>query len=174
MTVQTENVLYALILLLWNVFYTFRRRWTHAFIKIIFGPEPLIGNGKHISRLWSWNWRYDCIARCVYFTSKLKFLIGNFNLPDIFSPTSGSRPRISPDVLLTTGTPQLTPPGSPPLRLSASISPINLSNPVSPRQHSVSFSTSGCMMEDDASSVFSHTSYRSSVSGVETGNPAGM
>ncbi|PHT38271.1 hypothetical protein CQW23_21844, partial [Capsicum baccatum] len=54
-----------------------------------------------------------------------------------------SRPRISPSLLLAsqTSTPRFTPPGSPP-SLSASVSPSRSPRPLSPRRHSISFSTS--------------------------------
>ncbi|KAK4372507.1 hypothetical protein RND71_007891 [Anisodus tanguticus] len=79
-----------------------------------------------------------------------------------------SRPRISPGLLLAsqTSTPRLTPPGSPPI-LSASVSPSRSPRPLSPRRHSISFSTTRGMY-DDRSSVFS--SQHGSMSGLETGS----
>lgn len=86
-----------------------------------------------------------------------------------------SRPRISPGLLLAsqTSTPRLTPPGSPP-SLSASASPSRSPRPLSPRRHSISFSTVRGMY-DDRSSVFS-TSYsqHSSMSGLEPGSHTGL
>ncbi|MCD7446299.1 hypothetical protein HAX54_000109 [Datura stramonium] len=84
---------------------------------------------------------------------------------------NSSRPRISPGLLLAsqTSTPRLTPPGSPP-SLSASVSPSRSPRPLSPRRHSISFSTVRGMY-DDRSSVFS-TSYGQhvSMSGLEAGS----
>ncbi|CAN4112823.1 unnamed protein product [Withania somnifera] len=81
-----------------------------------------------------------------------------------------SRPQISPGLLLAsqTSTPRLTPPGSPP-SLSASQSPSRSPRSLSPRRHSISFSTARGMY-DDRSSVFS-TSYsqHGSMSGLEAG-----
>lgn len=82
-----------------------------------------------------------------------------------------SRPRISPGLLLAsqTSTPRLTPPGSPP-SLSASVSPSRSPRPLSPRRHSISFSTTRGMF-DDRSSVYSSTSSQyGSMSGLETGS----
>ncbi|XP_059311933.1 uncharacterized protein At4g15545 [Lycium ferocissimum] len=82
-----------------------------------------------------------------------------------------SRPRISAGLLLAsqTSTPRLTPPGSPP-SLSASVSPSRSPRPLSPRRHSVSFSTARGMY-DDRSSVFSTSSgQHGSMSGLETGS----
>lgn len=65
------------------------------------------------------------------------------------------RPRVSPGLLLAsqTNTPRFTPPASPP-SVSASVSPTRTSKPVSPKRHSVSFSTTRGLY-DDRSSVFS-------------------
>ncbi|XP_060217765.1 uncharacterized protein At4g15545 [Lycium barbarum] len=82
-----------------------------------------------------------------------------------------SRPRISAGLLLAShsSTPRLTPPGSPP-SLSASVSPSRSPRPLSPRRHSVSFSTARGMY-DDRSSVFSTSSgQHGSMSGLETGS----
>ncbi|WZY70128.1 hypothetical protein YC2023_002368 [Brassica napus] len=51
-----------------------------------------------------------------------------------------------------TATPRLTPPGSPPA-LSASSTPKTTSRPISPRRHSVSFSTTRGMFDDNRSSI---------------------
>ncbi|KAK9992421.1 hypothetical protein SO802_027406 [Lithocarpus litseifolius] len=89
--------------------------------------------------------------------------------------TDALRPRISHGLLLTsqTSTPRLTPPGSPPI-LSASVSPTGTSKPVSPRRHSMSFSSSRGLF-DDRSSMFSsmHSSHHSSVSSSDTGSQTG-
>ncbi|CAH8317116.1 unnamed protein product [Eruca vesicaria subsp. sativa] len=60
---------------------------------------------------------------------------------------SNSLPLVS-----QTATPRLTPPGSPPT-LSASSTPKTTSRPISPRRHSVSFSTTRGMFDDNRSSV---------------------
>ncbi|GKU85600.1 hypothetical protein SLEP1_g247 [Rubroshorea leprosula] len=89
--------------------------------------------------------------------------------------TDASRHGISHGLLLVsqTGTPQLTPPGSPP-SLSASVSPTRTSKPGSPRRHSMSFSTSRGIF-DDRSSIFSSVSsgHHSSISSSDTGSHHG-
>ncbi|KAK9287706.1 hypothetical protein L1049_016145 [Liquidambar formosana] len=89
--------------------------------------------------------------------------------------TDASRPRISHGLLLAsqTSTPRFTPPGSPP-SLSASVSPTRTSKPVSPRRHSISFSTLRGT-HDDRSSVFSSmpSSQHSSMSSSDTGSQSG-
>ncbi|EOA18259.1 hypothetical protein CARUB_v10006752mg [Capsella rubella] len=75
-----------------------------------------------------------------------------------------------PVVLSQTATPRLTPPGSPPI-LSASATPRSTSRPISPRRHSVSFSTTRGMLDDTRSSISisepgSHTA-RTRVDGKE-------
>ncbi|GLT42037.1 hypothetical protein SLA2020_160600 [Shorea laevis] len=89
--------------------------------------------------------------------------------------TDASRHGISHGLLLVsqTGTPQLTPPGSPP-SLSASVSPTRTSKPVSPRRHSMSFSTSRSIF-DDRSSILSSVSsgHHSSISSSDTGSHHG-
>ncbi|CAF2073171.1 unnamed protein product [Brassica oleracea var. botrytis] len=60
---------------------------------------------------------------------------------------SNSLPLVS-----QTATPRLTPPGSPPA-LSASSTPKTTSRPISPRRHSVSFSTTRGMFDDNRSSI---------------------
>ncbi|KAJ9154418.1 hypothetical protein P3X46_027753 [Hevea brasiliensis] len=91
--------------------------------------------------------------------------------------TDVARPGISHGILLAsqTSTPQLTPPGSPP-SFSASVSPTRTSNPVSPRRHAMSFSSSTSRaMPDDNSLIFSslpsgqHRSITSSDTGSLTG-----
>ncbi|PRQ39008.1 hypothetical protein RchiOBHm_Chr4g0420331 [Rosa chinensis] len=82
--------------------------------------------------------------------------------------TNASRaPRISPGLLLAsqTSTPRLTPPGSPPI-YSASTSPTRTSKPVSPRRHSMSFTTSRGMFDDRSSVPSSH---HGSMPGAEHG-----
>ncbi|XP_011071506.1 uncharacterized protein At4g15545 [Sesamum indicum] len=81
------------------------------------------------------------------------------------------RPRISQGLLLAsqTSTPRLTPPGTPP-SLSASVSPSRTPNPLSPRRHSVSFSTSRGFF-DDKSSMSS--SQFSSTSSLDSGSQSG-
>uniref|UniRef100_A0A3Q7EHZ1 non-specific serine/threonine protein kinase n=1 Tax=Solanum lycopersicum TaxID=4081 RepID=A0A3Q7EHZ1_SOLLC len=95
--------------------------------------------------------------------------VGYSHSEDAESETS--RPRISPGLLLAsqTSTPRLTPPGSPP-SLSASVSPSRSPRPLSPRRHSISFSTVRGMY-DDRSSAFS-TSYNQhgSMSSLEAGS----
>ncbi|CAJ1941140.1 unnamed protein product [Sphenostylis stenocarpa] len=68
------------------------------------------------------------------------------------------RPRVPQSLLLASqsSTPRITPPGSP-SSLSASVSPTRTSKPVTPRRHSISFSTTRGMY-DDRSSVFSSMS----------------
>ncbi|KAI3459321.1 hypothetical protein Pfo_015984 [Paulownia fortunei] len=71
--------------------------------------------------------------------------------------TEGARLRVSHGLLLASqrSTTRLTPPGSPPsLSASASPSPSRKPKPVSPRRHSISFSTIRGFF-DDKSSVFS-------------------
>uniref|UniRef100_A0A565BHC8 At4g15545-like C-terminal domain-containing protein n=1 Tax=Arabis nemorensis TaxID=586526 RepID=A0A565BHC8_9BRAS len=63
------------------------------------------------------------------------------------SSLSNSVPLVS-----QTTTPRLTPPGSPPT-LSASTTPKTTSRPISPRRHSVSFSTTRGMFDDNRSSI---------------------
>lgn len=98
--------------------------------------------------------------------------IGNLNSED--TETEAPRPRIAHGLLLAsqTSTPRFTPPASPPIQ-SASVSPTRTSKPVSPRRHSISFSTSRGL--DDRSSMFSsaHSSQHSSVSGLDTGSQSG-
>ncbi|XP_039017730.1 uncharacterized protein At4g15545-like, partial [Hibiscus syriacus] len=60
-----------------------------------------------------------------------------------------------------TSTPRITPPDAPP-SVSASVSPTRTSKPVSPRRHSISFSTSRGMFDD-----------RSSMSSTDSGSQAG-
>ncbi|KAL2506726.1 Uncharacterized protein Adt_22351 [Abeliophyllum distichum] len=76
-------------------------------------------------------------------------------------------PRVSQGLLLAsqTSTPRLTPPSSPP-SLSASVSPSRTPKPMSPRRHSISFSTTRGFY-DDRSSGFSSmpSSQHSSLSG---------
>ncbi|XP_043710970.1 uncharacterized protein At4g15545-like isoform X2 [Telopea speciosissima] len=92
------------------------------------------------------------------------------------SETYASRPHTSQGLLLASqsSTPRLTPPGSPP-SLSASVSPTIISKPVSPRRHSISFSSTRGML-DDRSAIFSsvppshHSSMTSSADiGSQTG-----
>ncbi|KAI3469473.1 hypothetical protein Pfo_026136 [Paulownia fortunei] len=84
-------------------------------------------------------------------------------------------PRVSHGLLLAsqTSTPRLTPPGSPP-SLSASVSPSRTPKPVSPRRHSISFSTARGLF-DDRSSLFSSmpSSQFSSMSSLESGSQPG-
>ncbi|KAL5541754.1 hypothetical protein UlMin_009464 [Ulmus minor] len=65
---------------------------------------------------------------------------------------ASTRPRIAHGLLLAsqTSTPRFTPPGSPP-SVSASVSPTRTPKPLSPRRHSMSFSTSRGMIDDAAS-----------------------
>ncbi|KAI5654152.1 hypothetical protein M9H77_31339 [Catharanthus roseus] len=86
--------------------------------------------------------------------------------------TEALRPRIAQGLLLAsqTSTPRFTPPGSPPIQ-SASVSPTRTPKPVSPRRHSISFSTSRGMF-DDRSSVFA-SSQHSSVSSLDPGSQSG-
>lgn len=67
---------------------------------------------------------------------------------------TASKPSLSNSVPLVsqTATPRLTPPGSPPA-LSASSTPKTTSRPISPRRHSVSFSTTRGMFDDNRSSI---------------------
>ncbi|XP_022760448.1 uncharacterized protein At4g15545 isoform X2 [Durio zibethinus] len=80
--------------------------------------------------------------------------------------TDASRPGIPHGLLLASqiSTPRVTPPGTPP-SLSASVSPTRTSKPVSPRRHSISFSTSRGMV-DDRSETGSQTG-RTRVDGKE-------
>ncbi|KAL2530411.1 Uncharacterized protein Fot_23012 [Forsythia ovata] len=84
-------------------------------------------------------------------------------------------PRVSRGLLLAsqTSTPRLSPPGSPP-SLSASVSPSRTPKPVSPRRHSISFSTTRGFY-DDRSSGFSSmpSSQHSSLSGLDGGSQSG-
>ncbi|KAL8244709.1 hypothetical protein R6Q59_010967 [Mikania micrantha] len=73
--------------------------------------------------------------------------------------TDASRALVSPPgVLLAikTSTPRLTPPSPP--SLSASGSPKSTSKPVSPRRHSISFSTTRTISDDRSSAISSATS----------------
>ncbi|KAG5628012.1 hypothetical protein H5410_013230 [Solanum commersonii] len=81
------------------------------------------------------------------------------------------RPRISPGLLLAsqTSTPRLTPPGSPP-SLSASVSPSRSPRPLSPRRHSISFSTVRGMYDDRSSAFSTSYSQHGSMSGLEAGS----
>ncbi|KAI4345518.1 hypothetical protein L6164_012633 [Bauhinia variegata] len=78
-----------------------------------------------------------------------------------------ARPRVPHYLLLAsqTSTPRITPPGSPP-SLSASVSPSRTPKPLSPRRHSISFSTSRGM-HDDRSSVSASQTGRTRVDGKE-------
>ncbi|XP_022861787.1 uncharacterized protein At4g15545 isoform X2 [Olea europaea var. sylvestris] len=84
-------------------------------------------------------------------------------------------PRVSQSLLLASqaSTPQLTPPISPP-SLSASVSPSRTPKPLSPRRHSISFSTTRGVF-DERSSGFSSvpSSQHSSLSGLDTGSQSG-
>ncbi|XP_027165568.1 uncharacterized protein At4g15545-like isoform X1 [Coffea eugenioides] len=88
--------------------------------------------------------------------------------------TEASRPRISPGLLLAsqTNTPRLTPPGSPP-SLSASVSPTRTPKPLSPRRHSISFSTTRGVFDDRSSAFPMPASQHSSMSGLDTGSQSG-
>ncbi|PNX98678.1 hypothetical protein L195_g021933, partial [Trifolium pratense] len=84
------------------------------------------------------------------------------------------RPRVPYNFLIASQstTPRLTPTGSPP-SFSVSVSPTRTSRPMSPRRHSISFSTSRGM-HDDRSSVFSSTGHGSiSSSDSVTGSQSG-
>ncbi|GAU11082.1 hypothetical protein TSUD_197060 [Trifolium subterraneum] len=84
------------------------------------------------------------------------------------------RPRVPYNFLIASQstTPRLTPPGSPP-SFSVSVSPTRTSRPMSPRRHSISFSTSRGM-HDDRSPVFSSTGHGSiSSSDSVTGSQSG-
>ncbi|XP_038880309.1 uncharacterized protein At4g15545-like [Benincasa hispida] len=80
--------------------------------------------------------------------------VGSSLAEDHDSDRDSIRPRIAPGLLLAsqTSTPRFTPYGSP--SLSASVSPMRTSRPVSPGRHSMSFSTSRNIFED-RSSVYS-------------------
>ncbi|KAK4857014.1 hypothetical protein QYF36_023676 [Acer negundo] len=89
--------------------------------------------------------------------------------------TDASRPGISHGLLLAsqTTTPRFTPPGSPP-SLSASVSPTRTSKPVSPRRHSISFSSSRGMFDDRSSIISSgYSSQHGSISNSEAGSHTG-
>ncbi|KAL9410427.1 hypothetical protein AB3S75_044231 [Citrus x aurantiifolia] len=98
---------------------------------------------------------------------------GNSSFAEEREPES-SRPGISHGFVLAsqTSTPRLTPPGSPP-SLSASISPTKTPKPVSPRRHSISFSTSRGMFDDRSSILSSARSSHSSISSSESGSQTG-
>lgn len=84
------------------------------------------------------------------------------------------RPRVPYNLLVASQrtTPLITPIGSPP-SLSASVSPTRTSRPMSPRRHSISFSTSRGT-HDDRSSVFSSIGHGSiSSSDSVTGSQSG-
>ncbi|KAL3648900.1 hypothetical protein CASFOL_005303 [Castilleja foliolosa] len=89
--------------------------------------------------------------------------------------TESIKTHVSHGLLLAsqTNTPRLTPPGSPP-SLSASVSPSRTPKPLSPRRHSVSFSSARGFF-DDRSSVFSSapSSQYSSMSSLESGSQPG-
>lgn len=100
-------------------------------------------------------------------TSSMISETGNSQTED--NEAEESRPRVSKSMLLAsqTSTPKLTPPGSPP-SVSASVSPSRSPRPLSPRRHSMSFSTTRGMF-DDRSSVFSAPpSQYSSMPGYES------
>ncbi|KAF8089902.1 hypothetical protein N665_0494s0007 [Sinapis alba] len=73
---------------------------------------------------------------------------------DSENEVAAPKPSLSNSLPLVsqTATPRLTPPGSPPT-LSASSTPKTTSRPISPRRHSVSFSTTRGMFDDNRSSV---------------------
>ncbi|KAH9765465.1 hypothetical protein KPL70_001882 [Citrus sinensis] len=98
---------------------------------------------------------------------------GNSSFAEEREPES-SRPGISRGFVLAsqTSTPRLTPPGSPP-SLSASVSPTKTPKPVSPRRHSISFSTSRGMFDDRSSILSSVHSSHSSISSSESGSQTG-
>ncbi|PIM98850.1 hypothetical protein CDL12_28664 [Handroanthus impetiginosus] len=91
---------------------------------------------------------------------------GNSNAGD--TENEDVRPRISQGLLLAsqTSTPRLTPPGSPP-SLSASASPSRTPKPVSPRRHSMSFSTSRGFFDDRSPTFSSMSSGKTRVDGKE-------
>ncbi|KAL0727827.1 hypothetical protein Bca4012_023920 [Brassica carinata] len=70
------------------------------------------------------------------------------------SEVAAPKPSLSNSLPLVsqTATPRLTPPGSPPT-LSAASTPKTTSRPISPRRHSVSFSTTRGMFDDNRSSI---------------------
>ncbi|CAN1284084.1 Uncharacterized protein At4g15545, partial [Linum perenne] len=78
------------------------------------------------------------------------------------------RPGVSMSMLLAsqTSTPKLSPPSSPP-SISASVSPSKSSKPVSPRRHTMSFSTSRGMQDDRSSVSSSDTASQSGRSRVD-------
>ncbi|KAK9182432.1 hypothetical protein WN944_025576 [Citrus x changshan-huyou] len=98
---------------------------------------------------------------------------GNSSFAEDREPES-SRPGISHGFVLAsqTSTPRLTPPGSPP-SLSASVSPTKTPKPVSPRRHSISFSTSRGMFDDRSSILSSVHSSHGSISSSESGSQTG-
>ncbi|KAL9407916.1 hypothetical protein AB3S75_046454 [Citrus x aurantiifolia] len=98
---------------------------------------------------------------------------GNSSFAEEREPES-SRPGISRGFVLAsqTSTPRLTPPGSPP-SLSALVSPTRTPKPVSPRRHSISFSTSRGVFDDRSSILSSVHSSHSSISSSESGSQTG-
>ncbi|KAL3626180.1 hypothetical protein CASFOL_029729 [Castilleja foliolosa] len=86
--------------------------------------------------------------------------------------TEAMKTRVSHGLLLASqkSTPRFTPPGSPP-SLSASVSPSRTPKPLSPRRHSMSFSTARGIF-DDRQSVFSSapSSQYSSMSSLDSGS----
>lgn len=111
------------------------------------------------------SWGAFCFHRL--FKDKVYYSINCMN-----NMMAALRPRIAQGLLLAsqTSTPRFTPPGSPPIQ-SASVSPTRTPKPVSPRRHSISFSTSRGMF-DDRSSVFA-SSQHSSVSSLDPGSQSG-
>ncbi|KAL8515458.1 hypothetical protein ACS0TY_014232 [Phlomoides rotata] len=98
---------------------------------------------------------------------------GNSNSGD--TETEAVRPpRIPHGLLLAsqTSTPRLTPPGSPP-SLSASVSPSRTPKPVSPRRHSVSFSSARGFFDDRSSFSSAPSSQFSSMSSLDSGSQPG-
>ncbi|KAL3505815.1 hypothetical protein ACH5RR_031197 [Cinchona calisaya] len=98
--------------------------------------------------------------------------IGSSYLED--TDSEATRPRISPGLLLASQshTPRHSPPGSPP-SLSASVSPTRTPKPLSPKRHSVSFSTTRGLFDDRSSGISVPSSQHSSMSGLETGSQSG-
>ncbi|KAL9161456.1 hypothetical protein ABFS82_07G022800 [Erythranthe guttata] len=102
---------------------------------------------------------------------------GNSNAGET-EPEAAMRPRGVPHGLLLasqSNTPRLTPPGSPP-SLSASASPSRTPKPLSPRRHSISFSTARGLFDDrPPPSVYSSLppSHYGSMSSLESGSQPG-
>ena len=128
------------------------RRWCRVGdIEDVFDAEPVLRCREFVRR-GSREWWYELFFCETDGMSVLSFGWNVFLLLSCCCNSAVARPRVSPGLILASqsNTPRFTPPGSPP-SVSASVSPTRTSKPVSPRRHSMSFSTSRGLFDDRSS-----------------------